>query len=118
MASDMTGPHLGKTQVVSALAGRECLKSHATYEASTMDAAVSGVPLVGDFMAASSGLRAARAGKLGTFVGKEVLEQTEIRGAEAAARNGMAHTVRKIQIAAEKSRQPQDGEEGTETERG
>src|SRR3546814_13513321 len=61
MASDMTGPHLGKTQVVSALAGREGLKSHATYAASTLDAAVSGVPLVGDFMAARSGLQIGRA---------------------------------------------------------
>src|SRR3546814_17753209 len=97
MASDMTGPHLGKTQVVSALAGREGLKSHATYAASTLDAAVSGVPLVGDFMAARSALRAARAGKLGPFVGKEVREHTAISGADAADRHGLATNVPQIQ---------------------
>src|SRR3546814_8326796 len=114
MASDMTGPHLGKTQVVSALAGREGLKSHATYAASTLDAAVSGVPLVGDFMAARSGLRAARTGKLGTFVGKEVLEHTAISGADAADRHGMAHIVRKFQIAPHKGQPPTLGHDETE----
>src|SRR3546814_20754272 len=97
MASDMTGPHLGKTQVVSALAGREGLKSHATYAASTLDAAVSGVPLVGDFMAARSGLRAARAGKLGPFVGKEVLAHPPIRGAEPAHRTRPPNIHRQFQ---------------------
>src|SRR3546814_15005189 len=80
MASDMTGPHLGKTQVVSALAGREGLKSHATDAASTLDAAVPGVPLVGAFMDARSGLRAARVGTLGTLVGKDFREHTGHRG--------------------------------------
>lgn len=111
MASEMTGPHLGRTRVVSALAGREGLKSHATYAASTLDAAVSGVPLVGDFMAARSGLRAARVGKLGTFVGKEVLEHTAISGADAAERHGMENIVRKFQIAAERDRLPTFGDE-------
>src|SRR3546814_3290590 len=78
---------------------------------STLDAAVSGVPLVGDFMAARSGLRAARAGKLGTFVGKEVLEHTAISGADAAERHGMANIVLKFQIAAEKGRLPTFGDE-------
>src|SRR3546814_20470225 len=106
MASDMTGPHLGKTQVVSALAGREGLKSHATYAASTLDAAVSGVPLVGDFMAARSGLRPARVGQLGTFVAQQVLEHTAISGADAAARPGLETIMRKFKIAAERARLP------------
>src|SRR3546814_13466705 len=62
-------------------------------------------------MAARSGLRAARAGKLGTFVGKEVLEHTAISGSDAAERHGMANIVRKFQIAAEKGRLPTYGDE-------
>src|SRR3546814_5200698 len=70
-------------------------------------------------MAARSGLRAARAGKLGTFVGKEVLEHTAISGADAAERHGMANIVRKFQIAAEKGRLPTfgDGETAPEVDR-
>src|SRR3546814_16429404 len=61
MASDITGPHLGTTHAVSQLARRDGLKSHATYAASPLAAAVPGLPLVGYFSPSTSAHPAAMA---------------------------------------------------------
>ncbi len=109
--AQQSGPHLGDSQVVSSLSGRQGVRQHLTYAASAVDAAISEVPLVGDLVAARSGLRAARMGELGSHVAKEAGEHMLRSGVDAPAKHSMARLVRVFETAARENDLPTFGQD-------
>lgn len=100
--SQMTGPHLGHVEPISALSGREGAADYARYAVSKAAGAVSEIPFAGDYIAARTGMRS---GRLVDFA----LHGTGT-GLDATERHAMDRIVRVFERAVETGKLPQWGQ--------
>jgi hypothetical protein len=108
--SNTTGPHLGQTQTVSALAGRQGVKEYATYAVATAEAVVSEVPVVGEIGYG----KALKAGTAGAEAARDVVKHQAAQGVDAQTRGGMERMVRVFETAARENKLPTFGQDGPE----
>jgi len=109
-----TGPHLGQTRTVSALAGREGVKDHVTWLASTVDSALGELPLVGEL-----GYRGVRTpGGIVKEALKGAVQHQTAQGVDTGTRGSMERLVRAFDIAVREGDLPTFGQDTPEREHG